>query len=142
MRLPCCLCVCVSPIKPESRNDGARRVPLLGKGLINMFPAVARQRIGKHFSAATNTLNNRITVGRGVFFTVRVVSDTKVCPVTRPTWGSNPGLTDRLIVGRNLTLTLTLTCLESRRLVLSRTFLLLFEVRREVARFISVTNIT
>jgi hypothetical protein len=25
-----------------------------------------------------------------------------------PTWGSNPGLTDRLIVGRNVTLTLTL----------------------------------
>jgi hypothetical protein len=30
-------------------------------------------------------------------------------PVTRPTWGSNPGLTDRLIVGRNVTLTLTVT---------------------------------
>jgi hypothetical protein len=28
-------------------------------------------------------------------------------PVTRPTWGSNPGLTDRLFVGRNVTLTLS-----------------------------------
>jgi hypothetical protein len=27
-------------------------------------------------------------------------------PVMRPRWGSNPGLTDRLIVGRNVTLTL------------------------------------
>jgi hypothetical protein len=30
----------------------------------------------------------------------------KLCPVTRPRWGSNLGLTDRLIVGRNVTLTL------------------------------------
>jgi hypothetical protein len=29
-------------------------------------------------------------------------------PVVRPTWGSNPGLTDRLVVCHNVTLTLTL----------------------------------
>jgi hypothetical protein len=28
-------------------------------------------------------------------------------PVVRPTWAFKPGLTDRLVVGRNLTLTLT-----------------------------------
>jgi hypothetical protein len=30
-------------------------------------------------------------------------------PVVRPTWALKPGLTDRLVVGRNVTLTLTLT---------------------------------
>jgi hypothetical protein len=29
--------------------------------------------------------------------------------VVRPTWALKPGLTDRLVVGRNVTLTLTLT---------------------------------
>jgi hypothetical protein len=29
-------------------------------------------------------------------------------PVLRPTWALKPGLTDRLVVGRNVTLTLTL----------------------------------
>jgi hypothetical protein len=28
-------------------------------------------------------------------------------PVVRPTWALKPGLTDRLVVGRNVTLTLT-----------------------------------
>jgi hypothetical protein len=30
-------------------------------------------------------------------------------PVVRPTWALKPGLTDRLVVGRNITLTLTLS---------------------------------
>jgi hypothetical protein len=29
-------------------------------------------------------------------------------PVVRPTWALKPGLTDQLVVGRNVTLTLTL----------------------------------
>jgi hypothetical protein len=29
-------------------------------------------------------------------------------PVVRPTWALKPGLTDRLVVGRNVTFTLTL----------------------------------
>jgi hypothetical protein len=36
---------------------------------------VARQRFGKHVHAATNTSNNRRTVGRFVFYAVRVVSN-------------------------------------------------------------------
>jgi hypothetical protein len=35
--------------------------------------AFATQRLSKHIPAATNTRNNRKTVGRGVFYTVRVV---------------------------------------------------------------------
>jgi hypothetical protein len=53
MRSPCCLCV---------------------------PPNVARQWLGKHVSAAKNT-NNR-TVGRGVFYTVRVVSNTQFLQIT------------------------------------------------------------
>jgi hypothetical protein len=35
----------------------------------------------------------------------------------RPPWGSNPGLTDRLIVGRNVTLTLETTASNSSSIV-------------------------
>jgi hypothetical protein len=34
-------------------------------------------------------------------------------PVVRHTWALKPGLPDRLVVGRNVTLTLTLTCVHS-----------------------------
>jgi hypothetical protein len=34
-------------------------------------------------------------------------------PVVRPSWALKPGLTDRLVVGRKVTLTLTLTHTES-----------------------------
>jgi hypothetical protein len=37
-------------------------------------PIVARQRLGKHVPAATNTQNNRRTVGCVVFYKVRVIS--------------------------------------------------------------------
>jgi hypothetical protein len=40
-------------------------------------PNVARQQLGKHVPVATNTRNNRITVGRGVFYAVRVVPNTQ-----------------------------------------------------------------
>jgi hypothetical protein len=37
-------------------------------------PLIARQRLGKHVSAATNTCNTGRSVGRVFFYTVRVLS--------------------------------------------------------------------
>jgi hypothetical protein len=49
--------------------------------------------------------------------TILVYVNRNKYPVVRPTWALKPGLTDRLVVGRNVTLTLTLTLLVSYVLV-------------------------
>jgi hypothetical protein len=41
---------------------------------ICISPIVARQRLGKHVPAATNTRNNRRIVGRVVLYAIRVVA--------------------------------------------------------------------
>jgi hypothetical protein len=44
-----------------------------------------------------------------------------VCPrFVRPSWALNPGLTDRLVVGRKVTLTLTLTLGQPNRSAMER----------------------
>jgi hypothetical protein len=58
-----CVSVCVSLLS------------LLGKGSVKYIPLiVARQRLGEHVPAATNTRNNRRIVGRVIFYAVRVLS--------------------------------------------------------------------
>jgi hypothetical protein len=48
---------------------------LLGKGSVKYIPHfIARQRLGKHVPAATNTRNNRRIVGRVIFYAVCVLS--------------------------------------------------------------------
>jgi hypothetical protein len=37
-------------------------------------PIISRQRLGKHFPTATNTLSDRRNVGRVIFYTIRVLS--------------------------------------------------------------------
>jgi hypothetical protein len=64
VRSPCYVYVCVSPLMPEGRNSGART-------------AVARQRLGKPSRGNECTRNNSATVGRCVFYAVRVVSNTQ-----------------------------------------------------------------
>jgi hypothetical protein len=45
-------------------------------------PIIARQRLGKHVSAATSTRNNKSTVGRVIFYAVRVLSKESVYPLS------------------------------------------------------------
>jgi hypothetical protein len=62
------MCVCVSLLS------------LLGNGSIKCIPPnVARQRLGNHVTAATNTCNNRQIVGRIIFYAVRVISKESLC---------------------------------------------------------------
>jgi hypothetical protein len=92
MRLPCCLCVYLyvyppvnflmpEPISVKLRMHTMAPEPLSTAYFINPIslcacicipPIVTRQRLSKHFPAATNTHNRRI--GRVVFCAVRVVS--------------------------------------------------------------------
>jgi hypothetical protein len=60
MRSPCCVSV-YPPLK--SRNNGARREPLLGNGSRNMFP------LQRTHNATT------LTVGSGAFYAVRFISN-------------------------------------------------------------------
>jgi hypothetical protein len=58
-----CASVCVSILLLQS-NGSVKCIPPFG----------ARQRLGKHVSAATNTPNNRRIVGLIIFYAVRVLS--------------------------------------------------------------------
>jgi hypothetical protein len=46
-----------------------------------IHPFGARQQLGKHIPAATNTRYNRRIVGRVVFYPVRILSKENLCPL-------------------------------------------------------------
>jgi hypothetical protein len=112
-----CVSVCVSLLS------------LLGNGSVKCLPPFgARQRLGKHVPAATNTRYSRSIVGRVMFCTVHVVSKESlwVCGLCIPLSlvGNNSVKTvprQRRIVGGIVFYAVHVVSKESRRLVLPRT---------------------
>jgi hypothetical protein len=62
---------------PEAISEGE-----LHKSFSSICTFVARQRLDRHVSAATNTRNSRRIVGCVVVYTVRVVKLSKAIPET------------------------------------------------------------
>jgi hypothetical protein len=85
-------------------------------------PRVARQQLGRHVPAATNTRDNRRIVRGIVFYTVRVVSSVSVCiPQTLLDNGSvNTFPQQRIIFRGTAFYAVRVVSKESRRLVPTR----------------------
>jgi hypothetical protein len=101
-----------------------------------VYPSiVARQRLGRHVPAATNTHNNRIIARTVVFYTVRVVSKESlwVClciPLSLLDNGSiNTFPRQRKIVGGVIFYAVRVVSKESRRLVLTKV-LVAFQIQK------------
>jgi hypothetical protein len=110
-----CVSVCVSLLSLQG-NIPLKFIPPFG----------ARQRLGKHFPAATNTRNRRI-VGRVIFYSVRVISKESLWVflyIPLSLLGKNLLMTfprQRRIIRGVVFYTVIFVSKESRRLVLPRT---------------------
>jgi hypothetical protein len=145
MRLPCCLCVCVSlPINflmseqifmklgmyimsPEPVSTAYFINPSHQSVCLYVYPPiVTRQRLGKHVPAAMIIRKNRRIIGRVVFCTVRVVLKERlwVClciNLSLPGNGSvNTFQRQGRILGGVVLYVVRIVWKESRRLVLPR----------------------
>jgi hypothetical protein len=89
-------------------------------------PFIARQQLGKHVPAATNTRNNRRIVGRVIFYSVRVLPKKSlwVCRcIPLSLLGNNSVKTfprQRIIVGGVVFYAVRVVSKESRRLVIPK----------------------
>jgi hypothetical protein len=69
----------INPSRQSVCLYGVFLLSLLGKGSVNCIrPFIAIQRLGKHVPAATNTRDNRRSVGRIIFCAVPVLSKQRI----------------------------------------------------------------